>query len=79
MSMPSSNFPLHCSFGDQQRRDVRRGRDDNVVLLRRRRQGLGQAEKVPKEPQEPGTSFSTTFVSLGLKIDNPDGRNIKES
>ena len=25
------------------------------------------------------TSFSTTFVSFGLKFDNPDGRNIKES
>ena len=69
----------HFSSGNQQCGDVRRRRDDNVVLVRRRRQGLGQAEKVPKEPQEPGTSFSTTFVSLGLKIDNPDGRNIKES
>ena len=44
----------HFSSGDQQRRDVRGGRDDNMVLVRRRRQGLGQAEKVPKEPQEPG-------------------------
>ena len=62
MSMPRSNFPLHCSFGDQQRRDVRRGRDDNVVLFRRRRQGLGQAEKVPKEPQEPGMHASDEFL-----------------
>ena len=44
----------HFSSGDQQRRDVRGGRDDNMVLVRRCRQGLGQAEKVPKEPQEPG-------------------------
>ena len=63
----------HFSSGDQQRRDVRGGRDDNMVLVRRRRQGLGQAEKVPKEPQEPGkcehlTSGHCVYGNPGFEL-----------
>ena len=63
----------HFSSGDQQRRDVRGGGDDNLVLVRRRRQGLGQAEKVPKEPQEPGkcehlTSGHCVYGNPGFEL-----------